>query len=492
MAITLRIATRKMVPYIVFGFILLLLRIDGASSACGECCPPSNIRVESSICLSECFDWKTSFSEQDSKIKSTVELLETFNTNFGDLRTELTSQIDDLNTMTSQIQSQIDFQNEAEEGIDEQIEVLADVREVLENNSLSLSLTLDEIESDEVSNMEEENENQDVLTSTCQQMSFNYTNKLSTHFNALGDFLTILNTSTVLTSSETIEKLETASELYDSLMAAVTTENNGQVKRLEVLSKRAKDVNTLVDRVNKNCPAGSDQNEQMVHCCADIYTSTKAAGNTPTDGIYSIELEGEQVQVYCDMTTDGGGWTVFQRRVSNAEGFDKGWEEYVNGFGNLNENFWMGLELMHSKTKSSDYVLRIDMEAFDGSKAFITYDGFGISDARRKYALDYRAKVNGTVDNSLAPNKPFTTKDQDNDKHEENCALRRGEGAWWYNGKCGPSSLNGPYVDDPGQTEKFQGIIWKAFQGTVKSLKFTEMKCRPETFTPEVVLEEQK
>ncbi|XP_067044652.1 uncharacterized protein [Acropora muricata] len=57
------------------------------------------------------------------------------------------------------------------------------------------------------------------------------------------------------------------------------------------------------------------------------------------DGEYSIKLsESSIVSVYCDQTTDGGGWTVIQRRQSPyLVSFNRGWVEYQGGFGNVNE-----------------------------------------------------------------------------------------------------------------------------------------------------------
>lgn len=51
-------------------------------------------------------------------------------------------------------------------------------------------------------------------------------------------------------------------------------------------------------------------------------------------------------KVWCDLETNGGGWTVIQRRaeaVENAEDFYRTWVEYQNGFGRLDNSFWLGI-----------------------------------------------------------------------------------------------------------------------------------------------------
>ena len=83
----------------------------------------------------------------------------------------------------------------------------------------------------------------------------------------------------------------------------------------------------------------------------------------------------------------------------------------------------------------------------------------------------YKLRVSGynstasNLQNSLAihNNASFSTKDRDNDTHNDNCA-KRFEGAWWYKA-CHSSNLNG-YNYNQGdlpenQTYYAKGIIWR-------------------------------
>ena len=66
--------------------------------------------------------------------------------------------------------------------------------------------------------------------------------------------------------------------------------------------------------------------------------------------------------IYCDMDTDGGGWTVLQRRMDGTVNFNRDWADYNKGFGDLDGEHWLGLNKIYQIThKSSNEILRILM-----------------------------------------------------------------------------------------------------------------------------------
>ena len=105
-------------------------------------------------------------------------------------------------------------------------------------------------------------------------------------------------------------------------------------------------------------------------------------------GVYTINPDGgNSIQVLCDMTTDGGGWTVFQRRLDGSVDFYLGWESYKNGFGDLNGEFWLGNDNLHRLTAADDVTLRVDLEDFNGDIRYAEYMTFKVGDEIDEYRL---------------------------------------------------------------------------------------------------------
>ncbi|XP_061167533.1 ryncolin-2-like [Saccostrea echinata] len=96
------------------------------------------------------------------------------------------------------------------------------------------------------------------------------------------------------------------------------------------------------------------------------------------DGVYQIYVAPEVKAVYCDMSTDGGGWTAIQRRQDNSTDFFRTWIEYKEGFGNPTKNYWIGNNAIHTLTKDGSQELRIELQRFNGEKAFAQYSTFSL------------------------------------------------------------------------------------------------------------------
>ena len=174
------------------------------------------------------------------------------------------------------------------------------------------------------------------------------------------------------------------------------------------------------------------------------------------------------------MLTDGGGWTVFQRRQDGSVDFFRGWNDYKAGFGQLTAEFWLGNDKIHRLTASRPSSLRVELEDWNGVKAYAKYGKFKISDEQAQYRLEV-GSYSGTAGDSMRShnNMAFSTKDRDNDRWGKHCAVEC-TGAWWYK-DCYRSNLNGQYLE---KKNDLGGARWYHFRGSL-SLKFTEMKLRP-------------
>ncbi|XP_010123223.1 PREDICTED: angiopoietin-related protein 7-like [Chlamydotis macqueenii] len=223
----------------------------------------------------------------------------------------------------------------------------------------------------------------------------------------------------------------------------------------------------------RNCP---------VDCASVYYNGLRRSG------IYSImpSVGGMPIEVLCEMETEGGGWTVIQRRQDGSVDFNRTWNEYREGFGDLNGEFWLGNENIHKMTSQGDYSLRIDLEDWNNKHKHAFYQVFSIEDE----ANDYRLHVDGfsgTVEDSFAwyhNKRSFSTPDSGN------ICAEISHGGWWYH-QCFFSNLNGVYYKGGRYSIKNRkvlgpdGIVWYSWKDTdYYSLKKVVMMIRPRTFRP--------
>lgn len=69
------------------------------------------------------------------------------------------------------------------------------------------------------------------------------------------------------------------------------------------------------------------------------------------------------------METNGGGWTLIQRRKIGLLSFNRDWKNYKSGFGSIRGDFWLGNDHIVRLTRQPT-VLRIEMEVSVGATGF--------------------------------------------------------------------------------------------------------------------------
>uniref|UniRef100_A0A3P9LSP1 Angiopoietin 2b n=1 Tax=Oryzias latipes TaxID=8090 RepID=A0A3P9LSP1_ORYLA len=180
-------------------------------------------------------------------------------------------------------------------------------------------------------------------------------------------------------------------------------------------------------------------------------------------------------KVFCDMMTEGGGWTVLQHRRNGSVDFHRGWKDYKMGFGEPSGEHWLGNEIIHKLTSSQEYSLHVQLKDREGNEAFSHYDRFYIDGEENNYSLhaDGFSGTAGRTSSLTHTGSQFSTKDRDNDSCTCKCA-QLASGGWWFEA-CGPSNLNGIYYPASSNVVRYNGIKWYYWKGPNTMATMTTM-----------------
>ncbi len=195
-------------------------------------------------------------------------------------------------------------------------------------------------------------------------------------------------------------------DLEDSLQRA-EGDMDGYQERLARLDGSLRsmveaEVSTCERKVDRSVRAVEEKVEGL-HSYGEDCASIKASDPSKGSGLYDVRIpgHGQARRVRCNMDLTGaGGATVILRRGLHRTyfGFERGWAEYARGFGNPEEEYWLGLDAVHALTaRQRRNKLRIDMTAADGRRYHAVYEGFSVADSSTSYRLSLGNKVDGNA-----------------------------------------------------------------------------------------------
>ncbi|XP_062620877.1 ryncolin-1-like isoform X1 [Saccostrea cucullata] len=302
-----------------------------------------------------------------------------------------------------------------------------------------------------------------------------------------------------------VRNLQTKNQLLENTIREMKVLNESQsvsanIPQIEELKNQINEINVTLQKCSVNSflehykytedALGRSVNETLQAVCRDLNVSSwilskvlpkdcwdilqKYPSLEGRDGVYRISVAYEVKSVYCDMRTDGGGWTVIQRTQDNSTDFYRTWSKYKQGFGDLSSNYWIGNDAIYELTKNKDQELRVELQSFDDDEAYAQYSTFYVGDKYNKYVLAVSG-YSGTAGDSMDYHNgyQFTTKDKDTDKSGGNCA-KEYHGAWWYN-NCHHTNLNGLYAMSA--LSGYQYPVWRKWREK-EALKQTQMMIR--------------
>lgn len=181
-------------------------------------------------------------------------------------------------------------------------------------------------------------------------------------------------------------------------------------------------------KVNAKPPVGVETASN----CHEAIKSMQAE-ETTAGGIYALNMAKynlTNMYGYCLPDPKGGGaWLIIQRRINNDLLFNRNWQDYKNGFGDLIDSFFIGLERLHKILLHSNAQLWIQLGTGYDESPHRIYTNFLISNETDQYRLT-SVNLEDLKDELVnAKGWSFQTFDVGN-----RCAEIMQSG-WWYNEK---------------------------------------------------------
>ena len=212
--------------------------------------------------------------------------------------------------------------------------------------------------------------------------------------------------------------------------------------------------------------------------CAELYRA-----GARVDGVYTLSpLPNSSVEVPCDMSTDGGGWTLVQRRVRQRQDAfgDEDWSGYRDVMNHSDGHFWLGNWWLHALTAAEPQALRVELESVDGAAASAEYSTFGVGSEQQEFALQVDGFRDGGAGDGLSAlaGAPFTTRQTGRWQCED--------AGWWSHSLCeAETNLNGVY---PALSVTRHGPVWMTWQRGLGLAK-SKMMIRPRNFPVDSALQ---
>ncbi|XP_034099982.1 fibrinogen C domain-containing protein 1-like [Drosophila albomicans] len=145
-------------------------------------------------------------------------------------------------------------------------------------------------------------------------------------------------------------------------------------------------------------------------------------------GTHSIQLSDKTIEVICEAATAGPGWIIIQRRINDDVNFDRSMDEYKDGFGNLENSFFIGLRNLYALLSVQQHELFIALESLSNGTRYARYNNFQIGNENVRFKLLSLGDYDGTAGNGLHNSLGIKFLAYDSNKGTEEKTTSNG---WW-------------------------------------------------------------